>query len=175
MGRDKALLEVDGRPLAVIAADALRGGGAGDVVAVGGDLAALEAWGLSTVADRWPGEGPLGGLLTAFGAVDEDVVVVLSCDLPFVTAEAVEAVAGALEDGGDDVAMPVVEGRRQPLVAAWRRSASHPVLRAAFDGGERGLSRAAAGLRVAEVTLRVGAWASDADDSNALFRGSPPG
>ena len=82
MGTDKALLEVDGRALAVIVADALRTSGADRVVAVGGDLDGLSALGLDAVPDLHAGEGPLGGILTALDATTEDVVVVLACDLP---------------------------------------------------------------------------------------------
>ena len=61
MGRDKATLPVDGVPMAARVADALRRAGAEPVLAVGGDQAALEALGLTWVADRHPGEGPSGG------------------------------------------------------------------------------------------------------------------
>ena len=45
--------------------DALLGGGCTDACCVGGDRVALGALGLDVVTDRWPGEGPLGGVLTA--------------------------------------------------------------------------------------------------------------
>ncbi len=70
MGRDKALVEISGRTLVEICVAALTDGGADEVVLVGGDASALGSvvprarW----VADLSPGEGPLGGLLTAFAA-----------------------------------------------------------------------------------------------------------
>jgi molybdopterin-guanine dinucleotide biosynthesis protein A len=165
MGRDKALVEVGGRALARIAADALRDAGAGQVFAVGGDRRALEALGLRTVPDGWPGEGPLGGLVTALAAATDDVVVVLSCDLPEIGPEAVTAVVEGL--GDNDAAIPVVAGRAQHLLGAWRRSRALVPLRAAFDGGERSIWRAAGALRTFPVTLRVPAWACDADHADA--------
>ena len=107
MGTDKALLVVDGRPLAVVAAEALRGAGATDVFAVGGDRAGLEAAGLRWVADRWPGEGPLGALVTALDASTADVVAVLACDRPTRTCT-----AGAPRDGTDWFAL--VESPSRP-------------------------------------------------------------
>src|SRR5258708_2361905 len=74
VGTDKALLVVAGRALARTAADALLAAGAARVVAVGGDRAGLEALGLEVVVDEHPGEGPLGAILTALAATDEDVV-----------------------------------------------------------------------------------------------------
>ena len=83
MGTDKAFVEVDGRPMAGRVAAALRAAGAAEVLAVGGDLDRLPSLGFDrAVPDRHPGEGPLGGLLTALAAAGHDVVVVLACDVP---------------------------------------------------------------------------------------------
>src|SRR5205085_1408893 len=64
-------------------ADALRAAGADPVVAIGGDEPALRALGLTVVADAHPGEGPLGGIITALEALGEraELVAVLACDL----------------------------------------------------------------------------------------------
>lgn len=168
MGEDKALVDVDGRPLAGIAADALQAAGADEVFAVGGDARGLEASGLRVVPDEFPGEGPLGGILTALDAAAAEVVVVLACDLPGVTAEAVETVLAGLGDA--DVAVPHVDGRAQHLLAAWRRAPAQARLTEAFRSGERAIWRTCEGLCVARVTLRDAAWARDADDPAALFR-----
>ena len=173
MGRDKAFVQVGGRALATIAADALRGAGAVEVFAVGGDAAGLAALGLRVVADRRPDEGPLGGLLTALEAATAEVVVVLACDLPRVTDEAVAAVVGGV--GQADAAVPVVAGRAQHLLAAWRRETCLASLATAYEMGERAIWRAAASLRVNEVTLRLHAWADDVDDPEALLEIDPPG
>ena len=165
MGRDKALITLDGRALALRVADALGAAGASDVVAVGGDAAALAALGLRTVPDEQPGAGPLTGILTALGRPrTDDVVFVASCDLiapsPAAMAETVAAVVGAADA---DVAVPVADGRRQWMHAAWRRRCSRP-LGAAFDAGERAVHAAVAvaGLRVVELAVAPAALA-DAD------------
>jgi molybdopterin-guanine dinucleotide biosynthesis protein A len=157
MGRDKALLEVGGRPMATIAAAALRDAGATEVVAVGGDQAALEALGLRWVGDGWPGEGPLGGIITALDATSTDLVAVLACDLPAVTAAAVrQLVAAATGDG----AIGQAGARVHPLLAVYRRSCLGP-LRTAFESGERTVRRALDGLSVIEVVLEDPAWATN--------------
>jgi molybdopterin-guanine dinucleotide biosynthesis protein A len=76
MGRDKALVEVHGRALVAVAADALRAAGAEVVLTIGGDADALVAAapGTRPVADLHPAEGPLGGLLTAFAAARHHAV-----------------------------------------------------------------------------------------------------
>lgn len=43
------------------------------------------------VADILPGQGPLGGLLTALDHTDKKKILVLSCDAPFIPLNAIEA------------------------------------------------------------------------------------
>lgn len=151
MGRDKALVEVGGSALAVEVARVLGEAGAEEVFAVGGDLGALGALGLVAVPDDHPGEGPFGGLLTALRHACLPVVVVLACDLVAVRSETVRLVVAALDADGDlACAVPVANGRQEPLHGAWRRSA-RPALAAMFDRGERAMHRAVTGLAGAEV------------------------
>lgn len=165
MGTDKALLEVDGVPLARRVATALRAAGSDPVIAVGGDLEALGDLGLTVVPDLHPGEGPLGAILTALAATTEDVVVVLACDLPAADADTVRAVALALGDA--DVAAPWHDGRHELLHAAYHRRAE-PVLRAAFDAGERAPHRAIADLVVVGVEGLPAVALADADTPDDL-------
>lgn len=122
MGRDKALVEVDGVALARRVADALEAGGCTSVLAVGGDAAALGALGLDPVPDRWPGEGPLGGLATALGAAsDGDVLVLAPCDWRQPTAAVIAGLRRALGTDPAPVAVPVAVGDRvQWLPSGWR-------------------------------------------------------
>jgi molybdopterin-guanine dinucleotide biosynthesis protein A len=139
MGRDKALLEVGGRPMALTAATALVDAGAAEVIAIGGDRDGLASLGLRWVADAYPGEGPLGAIITALESVTADVVAVLACDLPAVTPAAVRQVVDGLGPG--DAAIATAGGRVHPLLAAYRRTCVTS-LRRAFDAGERTVRRA---------------------------------
>jgi molybdenum cofactor guanylyltransferase len=159
MGRDKALVELGGRPLALIAADALRAAGANRVVVVGGDGDGLGALGLEVHPDDHPGEGPLGAIVTALGldsSTDRPldptgIVMVLACDMPTIDADTVAAVVGTLAAHPDaDGAVPVLDGRRQILTAAYRRRL-RPHLAAAFAAGERAPRRALEGVEIVEV------------------------
>ncbi len=154
MGRDKALLEVRGRPLAVIASSALQEAGADEVLAVGGDREGLAALGLRTVADDAPGEGPLGGMVTGLARVHHALAVVLSCDLPDVDAATVRALVDALAAApAADGALGVQDdGWQQLLCSAWRVERALPVLAAAFRAGERAPRRAVVGLHTVAVT-----------------------
>lgn len=163
MGRDKALLEVEGRPLAARVVDALERAGASPVVCIGGDLDALAAAGLAAVPDEHPGEGPLGGLVTALGTPGAgELVVVLATDLLRPASGAIRACIDALGPD-DDLVVPIADGRVQWLHGVWRRRRAEPHLRAAFDGGERSVHRAVEGLRVATVDGIERARLADAD------------
>jgi molybdopterin-guanine dinucleotide biosynthesis protein A len=171
MGQDKAFVDWHGRPLVAVAAAALAGAGAAPVLAIGGDAARLRDAGLVPVSDDHPGEGPLGGILTALAATAEDLLVVLTCDLAAVGRAEVAAVVVALAaDPEADVAAPLLDGRPQFLSAAYRRRAAGP-LGAAFAAGERAVRRAVSGsLRLAEVHGLDPARLVDLDTPDDLLR-----
>lgn len=128
MGEPKALVEVEGRAMAQRAADSLTAAGAFSVVLVGGDPAWAEALGLGHLADRWPGEGPLGGLATAVldlpGAepAGDPIVVVAACDQPWLDPAPIAALVAALvERPQAGAAAPRTDdGRLHPFPSAWR-------------------------------------------------------
>lgn len=157
MGTDKAFLALPApaggpsRPLVTVARDALHDAGATPVVAVGGDAAGLDALGLVTWPDDHPDAGPLGGLLTALGRTQLDIVVVLTCDMPAIDAASVRGLVQTLSAHPEaDAAIPVVDGVAQVLTAAYRRRA-RVALAAAFAAGERSVKRAATALTVVDV------------------------
>lgn len=176
MGRDKALLEVGGVPMALRVAKALGAAGAAEVIAVGGDVPSLASLGLATRADDRPGEGPLAATITALSAAAHPLVMVTACDLLWPQAQAIRATVDALgANGGALSAVPVVGGHRQWTHAAWRVQA-RDTLQAAYDGGERSLRRAGASVRLVEVTGLDPVALRDADEPGDLpdAAGSPP-
>ena len=147
MGSDKALVVVDGVAMAQRMASVLADAGCHPVVAIGGDRDALTAMGLDCVDDEFPGEGPLGGILTALAHGAPAMVV--ACDLPRLAMPTVRAVIMAL--GEHEVAVARTD-RAEPLCAAWSRAAGN-ALRTRFGAGERAVHRAIEGLDVAWVTV----------------------
>lgn len=173
MGRDKALLRVEGLPMARRVADALLAAGATDVVAAGGDVDGLAAVGLAARPDSQPGEGPLPAVLDALDHAMLDVVLVVGCDLVAPDPAALRTVVDALATRPTaQVAVPVVDGVRQWHHAAWRRSALEP-LREARAAGTGSLRRAATGLEVLEVPGIAPSAVADAD-TPADLPAAPP-
>ena len=139
MGQDKALLELDGEPLAGRLARVLVEAGVSRVIAVGGDEAGLRAIGMEVVADPRQGDGPLAGIAAALHAgvgAGADIVVVVACDLVGATVTGIRTIIDALAAATDaDVAVPELDGRPEPLHAAWRPRAVLPVDEA-LEAGE---------------------------------------
>lgn len=177
MGSDKAFIEIEGEPMVARAAGALRAAGAAPVLVVGGDHARLSALGLDHVPDRHPGEGPLGGVITALGALGPldgsgpDAVVTLPCDVKAPDPAAVRLVIERLADPTDrseagpppaDLVVPLGGGVPQWMHAGWHRSCL-PRLSQAFATGARGLGEVARQLRTVAVEVPGTSWFADAD------------
>jgi molybdopterin-guanine dinucleotide biosynthesis protein A len=169
MGRDKATLEVEGVAMAVRVADALRAAGAAEVVAIGGDAAALGRLGLAVHPDDEPSRGPLGGTLTALGIATRPLLAVLGCDLVAPSAVAIRATVAALLARPDAIgAVPVADGHHQWTHAVWRTERAREALGAAWQDGARSLRRAAGDLAVVEVPDLDPAALADADTPDDL-------
>jgi molybdopterin-guanine dinucleotide biosynthesis protein A len=147
MGVDKATLPVDGVAMARRVADALAAAGCSPVSAIGGDPDELSRLGLEHIVDQYPGDGPLGGVLTALAL--QAPAAVMACDLPGLRAETVTSLLDAL---GEHDAAIAFSDRAEPLCAVWSDRAA-PVLRARFQAGERAMHRAIDGLDIAWVTV----------------------
>lgn len=124
MGMPKAALEWHGSTLLRHVVGLVARGVDGTVVVVRAphqDLPALPDC-VEVVDDVEEGRGPLQGIATGLEALAarHDHAFVCSTDLPFLHPALVRCVVRALGDG--DVALPVVRGFRQPLVAAYRTS-----------------------------------------------------
>lgn len=97
------------------------------------------AW--PVVADRWPGEGPLGGILTALcTTLEEDPQcqwnLIVSCDMPFLTKEFLEFLTGIAQGSAARGIVPESAKGREPLCACWRTDSADE-LHAAFAEGMR--------------------------------------
>ncbi len=98
------------------------------------------------VFDRKHSAGPLAGIEAGLAAARHDPVFVIACDMPYVTREvAVMAVAAARTC---DAAVPRIDGKPEPVCAAYRRSAL-PHITEALNSGRR---RAADVLAEMDVT-----------------------
>jgi molybdopterin-guanine dinucleotide biosynthesis protein A len=146
MGRDKVRLPFQGGPLAEFVARAVES--AAGSAALVGDPALYGEFGYQAVADLYPGEGPLGGILTTLDHTRADWNLVVACDMPGLTAGFLSRILDAAEQSGRAALMTAgPSGCPEPLCAVYNRRA-RPEIEAAFPRGERKITAAMAGLGV---------------------------
>jgi molybdopterin-guanine dinucleotide biosynthesis protein A len=89
-GEDKGLLELAHRPLAAWAADRLSGHAAEVLINANRNLSRYAAIGHTVVPDYLPDNpGPLAGLLTAARTAQQDWLLCVPCDVPFLPLDLV--------------------------------------------------------------------------------------
>ena len=161
-GRDKSSLLIDGRTILARQLEAL-GSVAETIVIVG--AASVPAGGAAacTLPDLVPGAGPLGGLYSALVATPASQVIVVACDMPFVTSGLLRTLATACE--GHDAAVPFAGGRWHPLCACYSTRCA-PRVRRQLDDGRLRMTDLLAMLDVA--TLDEGALRLHGDPARLL-------
>jgi molybdenum cofactor guanylyltransferase len=144
-GRDKALVEFDGEPLMARLCRALHESTAAGIQIVG-DAGKYGHIGVQCIADRWPGEGPLGGIITALmatagPAAEATWSLIIGVDMPFLTVEWLRHLTARAAVSNAEVVVPESTHGLEPLCACWRVSAA-PALTRAFESGVRRVSEA---------------------------------
>ena len=167
-GGDKALAEIGGRPMLVRMIELVRG--VAKNVCVIGDPKKYETFEVPVLADRWPGEGPLGGIITALlhGRESEpgcEWNLIVSCDMPFLTEAWLGFLAHRTKSSDASVIFPRSASGPEPLCACWRAEAAQ-TLQATFESGTRKVMDGVKPLR--EEVLDEAAW-KRFDSAERLF------
>jgi molybdopterin-guanine dinucleotide biosynthesis protein A len=124
-GRDKSTLLVGGRPILDRLVAELAPVSDDVMLVVGERAPETVPAGLRVVRDRVPGCGPLGGLDAALAAAHHDALVLIACDMPFVTARFLAHLLALTSEA--DAIVPRTERGYHPLCAAYTR-ACQPVI-----------------------------------------------
>jgi molybdenum cofactor guanylyltransferase len=152
-GRDKALVEIGGAPMLLRMRSLVR-----DITKEVNVIAAphkYAALGVASIGDRWEGQGPLAGIITALlttaetggGAVWN---LIVGCDMPFLTREWLTYVAERAQTSSAEVVAPQSAKGLEPLCACWRTSAVAK-LQQVFGDGTRKITEAMKRLHVEVV------------------------
>jgi molybdopterin-guanine dinucleotide biosynthesis protein A len=145
MGRDKARLPFRGSDL-VSAVAAAVASAAGNVTLVGHPE-------LPSIPDRYPGGGPLGGILTALNHTAADWNLIVACDMPEVSAAFLRELLARAMRSPADVLLPYgPDGLPQPLCAVYRRRARQ-AMEDHFARGVRRVTEALAGLEAEPLVI----------------------
>jgi molybdenum cofactor guanylyltransferase len=151
-GRDKALVEVGGRPMLERMVELLRR--VAKEVKIVAAPNKYAKFGVTMVEDQWPGEGPLGGIVTALEDAARNTAppewnLILSCDMPFLTPEWLAFLGERAARSKEEVVFPHSASGPEPLCACWQTAAAAK-LRTGFESGVRKVTEGIALLR-AEV------------------------
>ena len=143
MGRSKATVPFDGRPLICRLVERLAPA-ADELI-----ITTNEAENLGFLAERYPDldiklvsdafdfRGALPGLFTALQAASNPFVAVVACDMVFASASLVVAESIAMAETDADVVVPVNQHGYEPFHAMYRRSGCLGAVRRALDRGEK--------------------------------------
>ncbi len=150
MGRNKAFLQLNGRPLIAIVVERLRQVCA-EVLIVAGDVSPYADLGLGVrlTTDRFRGVGVLGGLHAGLAAATYAWALVVGCDMPFLNPALLQAFFD-WTPGYDVVVMRQGE-QIEPLHGAYSRTCL-PSIEAAIRRHERRVISFFPSVRVRYVT-----------------------
>lgn len=141
--------------------------GPASVIAPFGRYAEL---GVRIVKDQWPGEGPLGGIITALMDAhaqnhQHTWCLIVGCDMPFLTKEWLTYLRGRALTSSAAVITPQSAKGLEPLCSCWRTGATGK-LQYAFEDGIRKVTEAM--KRVSMDVVDEKEWARF-DKSGRLF------
>jgi molybdopterin-guanine dinucleotide biosynthesis protein A len=147
MGRNKAFLRLEGRPLIAIVADRLCQV-AREVIIAADDTKLYAPFADRAVPDLIPGVGTLGGIHAGLSAARNPLAIVVGCDMPFLNPAVLAWFVGAV--GEADLAILKNGEHFEPLHAVYRKSCL-PAITALIRGGERRAYRLHEQVRVRYV------------------------
>ena len=137
MGRDKALIDYQGRPIIAHVIETLRAL-TDDVAVISNRSDLYSPFGARVVPDYDPPCGPLGGLAAGLRALNTELAIVVACDMPFLNVNLLRWLID-LADGYDAV-VPQAGAEFEPLHAVYRRDCYHPIVRRLEQGQRRVIS-----------------------------------
>lgn len=118
MGRDKALLTIDGECFIARIARRLRTV-AGPPLLVSSHARRYAFLEFESCADIYNNAGPLGGIHAAFHRTMEDRLLVVACDVPFLTVQALRCLCDHAREA--DIVYAATAEVSQPLVGIYAR------------------------------------------------------
>jgi molybdenum cofactor guanylyltransferase len=121
MGRDKALLAIEGTVLVTRTATLVRAV-TGTVTLIGAPERYTQL-GFPAVADLIPDSGPIGGLYTALRTTRADWNLLVACDMPRLTEAFLRELMAAAARIGAACLVPETASGRHPLCAVYHRCA----------------------------------------------------
>ena len=152
-GVDKGLQPFRGRPMVAHVIDRLAPQVAELLINANRNAEAYGAFGYRVIADEIEGfAGPLAGFERGLAHASKELVVTVPCDSPFLPADLVPRLQGALKAAGAQLAVAKTGDQAHPVFSLMRRDV-HESLRAFLASGQRKIDKWYAALKVVEVAF----------------------
>ena len=119
MGRNKALIEIDGKPIIQHIRCAL-GDVSSEIMIISNEPGIYDFLNLPTYSDITAHVGPLAGIITALHFCRESHCLITACDMPFLKNELLQEMAQNIESG--KIVTAVSDGWIQPLCSIYPKS-----------------------------------------------------
>jgi molybdopterin-guanine dinucleotide biosynthesis protein A len=153
IGGDKGLRCLHERPLIAWVLDAIRSQSDEVLVSANSGRDEYAYLGCPIIADQTPGwAGPLAGLQSGLRCARNNSVASVPCDTPFLPTDLLARLYAAINKASAEAAVAVVEGRRQPTIALYRKNVL-PKLDDYLDSGARKVGGWLDTLQVSEVVF----------------------
>lgn len=150
-GSNKALFLIDDLPMARVIADKMYAAEITQVVVVGDTPSIANSLDLDFIADSYPGQGPLGGLITVMQTVAADVLCVLPCDVPQISSDSIRQLVNAVLDCNNIDMAILATADDHWLCSSLRVSTCLPILIKRFAAGERAIHRAVSTFEIKRI------------------------
>lgn len=183
MGRDKALLELNGRPLVALAVEKLRGLGLdAKICGARADAATELARFAEVIPDNFAGCGPVAGIEAGLAVGGDALSLFLAVDMPLVPVEFLRWMMERAQTSGAVATIPVAGGREQPLCAVYSRrlldglrgaiAAGHLKMMTAVEEAAAGLGERMDVFQVESVAaaLPAGVWPAERNAQGVALR-----
>ncbi len=137
MGRDKAFLELGGRPVIELVLEVFREL-FGRIIVVTNTPERYRPYDVEVIQDALDLRCPLTGIYSGLLASRDDLHFVAACDMPFLNGRLISHLLQTADT--HDAVVPLVNGLPEPLHAVYRRRIA-PVIGDQLRRGERKISR----------------------------------
>jgi len=127
MGKDKATLEINGKPLLFYVFETVKHVFR-NIVIVSNNHSAFKGIDVPVVKDIAPVSGTMTGIVSALVHAHDPYVFVCACDMPFMTEYAIRHLINEIK--GEDIIIPKTEKGYEPLHAIYSKSCISYMLKA---------------------------------------------
>lgn len=118
MGSDKGLMLYNGKPMVQYSIDLLRPFCVEMLIST--QNSEYRQFGLPLIPDEIPNCGPMGGIYSALKASKTDFIIVLACDMPFMSKKTIQSLLKNVDKF--ECVIPLINGKLEPLCAVYSKT-----------------------------------------------------